>query len=76
MLIATAQPPSTSPRTRSAGTTTSSKKTSANSWTPLSISIGDTVMPGVSMSTKNAVMPRWRASIGPVRVRSTQRSAY
>ena len=65
MLIATAQPPFTSPRIRSAGTTTSSKNTSANSRTPLIISIGATVIPGVSMSTKNAVMPRWRDSGGP-----------
>ena len=28
------------------------------------------------MSTKKAVMPRWRESTGPVRVRSTQRSEY
>ena len=76
MLIATAQPPFTSPRIRSAGTTTSSKNTSANSRTPLIISIGATVIPGVSMSTKNAVMPRWRDSAVPVRVSSTQRSEY
>ncbi len=76
MLIATAQPPLTSPRIRSAGTTTSSKNTSANSRTPLIISIGATVTPGVSMSTKNAVMPRWRDSGVPVRVNSTQRSEY
>ena len=61
---------------RSAGTTTSSKNTSANSWSPLIISMGATVMPGVSMSTKNAVMPRCRDSGVPVRVRSTQRSEY
>ena len=76
MLIATAQPPFSSPSIRSAGTTTSSKNTSANSCTPLIISSGATVIPGVSMSTKNAVMPRWRDSAGPVRVSSTQRSAY
>ena len=58
MLIATAQPPFTSPSIRSAGTTTSSKNTSANSRTPLIISSGATVIPGVSMSTKNAVIPR------------------
>ena len=46
MLIATAQPPFSSPSMRSAGTTTSSKNTSANSCTPLIISIGATVMPG------------------------------
>ena len=72
--MATAQPPFSSPSIRSAGTTTSSKNTSANSSSPLSISRGATVIPGVSMSTKNAVMPRWRESAGPVRVSSTQRS--
>ena len=76
MLIATAHPPFTSPSIRSAGTTTSSKNTSANSRTPLIISSGATVIPGVSMSTKNAVMPRWRDSAAPVRVSSTQRSEY
>ena len=76
MLIATAQPPCSSPSIRSAGTTTSSKNTSANSCSPLIISSGATVMPGVSMSTKNAVMPRWRESGEPVRVSSTQRSEY
>ena len=65
MLIATAQPPFSSPSIRSAGTTTSSKNTSANSRSPLIISSGATVIPGVSMSTKNAVMPRWRESGGP-----------
>ena len=33
-------------------------------------------MPGVSMSTRKAVMPRWRESGSPVRVSSTQRSEY
>ena len=72
--MATVQPPFSSPSIRSAGTTTSSKNTSANSSSPLIISRGATVIPGVSMSTKNAVMPRWRESAGPVRVSSTQRS--
>ena len=76
MFIATAQPPFTSPRTRSAGTTTSSKNTSANSGAPFMSANGRTVIPGVSMSTKNAVMPRCRDSAEPVRVSSTQRDAY
>ena len=59
---------------RSAGTCTSSKNTSQNSASPLIISIGRRVIPGVSMSTKNAVMPRWRDSGVPVRVSRTQRS--
>jgi hypothetical protein len=33
-------------------------------------------MPGLSMSTKRAVMPLWADSGAPVRARSTQRSAY
>ena len=33
-------------------------------------------MPGESMSTNRAVMPRWAESGAPVRVRSTQRWAY
>ena len=44
---------------RSAGTTTSSKYTSQNSSTPCMVRSGRTSMPGVSMSTKNAVMPAW-----------------
>ena len=40
------------------------------------VSIGRTVMPGVSMSTNRAVMPRCADSGVPVRVSSTQRSAY
>ena len=74
--MATAHPPFSSPSMRSAGTATSSKNTSVNSNSPLIISIGATVIPGVSMSMKNAVIPRWRESAGPVRVRRTQRSEY
>jgi hypothetical protein len=40
------------------------------------VSIGRTVMPGLSMSTNRAVMPRWADSGVPVRVSRTQRSAY
>ena len=76
MFIATVQPPFNAPSMRSAGTGTSSKNTSANSRSPLIISSGATVMPGVSMSTRNAVMPRWRESVEPVRVSRTQRSEY
>ena len=42
---------------------------------PCMVSMGRTVMPGLSMSTKRAVMPLWADSGVPVRVRSTQRSA-
>ena len=61
---------------RSNGTTTPSKKTSENSGAPCIVSIGRTTMPGLSMSTNRAVMPRCAESAPPVRVRSTQRSAY
>ena len=70
------QPWSTSPRTRSSGTTTSSKKTSQNSWAPCIVSIGRTVMPSLSMSMNSAVIPLCADSVVPVRVRSTQRCAY
>ena len=40
------------------------------------VSIGRAVMPGVSMSTNSAVMPRWADSSVPVRVSSTHRCAY
>ena len=69
-------PPSTSPRTRSSGTMTSSKKTSQNSRAPCIVSIGRTVMPGLSMSTNSAVIPLCADSGVPVRVRSTHRCAY
>ena len=74
--MATAQPWPSSPSVRSTGTSTSSKNTSQNSRTPWIVSIGRTVMPGVSMSTNSAVMPRWADSGVPVRVSSTQRWAY
>ena len=73
--IATAQPWPTSPSIRSRGTATSSKKTSQNSSRPCIVSMGRTVMPGVSMSTNRAVIPRWADSGVPVRVSSTQRWA-
>ena len=44
---------------RSAGTTTSSKYTSQNSSTSCMVRSGRTVMPGVSKSTKNAVIASW-----------------
>ena len=53
------------PRVRSKGTTTSSKKTSENSSLPCMVRIGRTAIPGSSMSTKRAVIPRWADSGGP-----------
>ena len=70
------QPWSTSPRTRSRGTSTSSKKTSQNSRAPCIVSIGRTVMPALSMSTNSAVIPLCADSGVPVRVSSTHRCAY
>ena len=55
--MATDQPWPSSPRVRSTGTATSSKKTSENSGAPCIVSMGRTSMPGLSMSTKRAVMP-------------------
>jgi hypothetical protein len=60
------------PSIRSPGTITSSRNTSANSSTPCIVRSGLTVIPGVSMSTKNAVIPPWP---GATRVSSTQRAA-
>ena len=74
--MATAQPCPSSPSIRSAGTSTSSKKTSQNSSRPWIASIGRTEMPGESMSTNSAVMPRCPESGPPVRVSSTHRWAY
>ena len=64
--IASRQPSPGLPSIRSAGTTTSSKYTSQNSSTPCMVRSGRTVMPGVSMSTKNAVMA---SMVGGVRRR-------
>ena len=40
------------------------------------VSIGRTEMPGASMSTNRAVIPRWADSGVPVRTSRTQRWAY
>ncbi len=40
------------------------------------VSMGRTSMPGLSMSTKRAVIPLWADSAVPVRVSRTQRWAY
>ena len=74
--MATAQPCPSSPRVRSSGTRTPSKKTSENSGAPCIVSIGRTSIPALSMSTNRAVMPRCAESASPVRVSSTQRWAY
>ena len=77
MLMATAHPPWTSPSIRSAGTTTSSKNTSANSGTPLIISMGETVIPGrVHVDEERGDARGGATRSRPVRVRSTQRSEY
>lgn len=71
--MATRHPSPGRPSMRSSGTTTSSKYTSANSSTPCIVRNGLTVMPGVFMSTKKAVIPPWP---GAVRVSRTQRVEY
>ena len=71
--------PSPGPHRRAFGRparATSSKKTSQNSSRPWIASMGRTVMPGESMSTNSAVMPRCAESAPPVRVSSTHRCAY
>ena len=74
--IASCQPSPGLPSMRSAGTTTSSKYTSQNSSTPCMVRSGRTSMPGLSMSTKNAVIAAWSDARPPVRVSSTHRVAY
>ena len=74
--MANAHPSPSPPSVRSNGTSTSSKNTSQNSGSPCMVSIGRGVMPGVSMSTNSAVMPRCADSGVPLRVSSTQRCAY
>jgi hypothetical protein len=74
--MANAQPWPSSPSVRSNGTRTSSKNTSQNSGSPCMVSIGRAVIPGVSMSTNSAVIPRWADSIVPVRVSRTHRCEY
>ena len=74
--MANAQPSPSWPSVRSKGTSTSSKNVSQNSGSPCIVSIGWAVMPGVSMSTNSAVMPRCADSSVPVRVRSTHRCEY
>ena len=68
MLIATAQPPFDLAEHAVGGHHDVVEEHLGELGAPLIISIGATVIPGVSMSTKNAVMPRWRDSGGPVRV--------
>ncbi len=76
MCCATCQPAPWRPRSRPAGTRTSSKKVSQNSSTPAMVSSGRTVMPGLFMSTKNALMP-FEPLPGPSERASTmQRAAW
>ncbi len=46
----------------------------APSW-PIFLSLGPTVMPGVSAGTRNTAMPGWPGRASPVRAKTTKRSA-
>ena len=65
--MATFQPSPTPPSTWSSGTSTSSKKTSANPVSPSSWAMGRTVTPGVSIFTRKYVRPRCRSASGSER---------
>ena len=65
--IATAQPPCTGPTTLPAGMRAPVKNTSLNSLPPVSIRMGRTSTPGVSIGHNRNVMPRCLATVGSVR---------
>ena len=74
--LATVQPLPSSCTRFSAGTFTSSKKTSFTSWPPSMRMSGRTVMPGVFMSISRNEMPSWRLSVlASVRTRQKIQSA-
>ena len=68
-LVATAQPPFTSPTTFSIGMRASVKNTSQNSASPVSVVIGRTSTPGMSIGQRRKVMPRFFVASGSVRAR-------
>ncbi|CAM5682911.1 hypothetical protein SVIOM74S_00540 [Streptomyces violarus] len=73
--MVTRQPSFSSPTRFSAGTRTSSRKTSANSADPASVRSGRTVIPGASMGMASQVMPRCLGASGSVRTSSSHQSA-
>ena len=76
MCCATCHPCPGAPSNRSAGTRTWSKNVSQNSSTPAIVSSGCTSTPGLSMSTKNALIPREPVPGPSVRASTTHRSAW
>ena len=73
---ATVQPWSTAPTTSSSGTNTSSKKTSLNSESPVSIPSGRTSTPGAFMSITIVVMPACLGTSGLVRTVARPNAAH
>ena len=72
VVIATCQPPPTSPTTFSSGTSTPVKKISLNSASPVIWRSGRTSTPGECMSTSRYVSPAWRSLSGSLRVTRMQ----
>src|SRR5439155_711524 len=75
MPIAICQPAPGAPTIISAGTRTSSKKTSENSASPVICLKGRTVMPGLLMSTRSRLIPWCFGAAGSVRQRRKHQSA-
>ena len=75
VVIATCQPPPTSPTTFSTGTSTPEKKISLNSASPVIWRSGRTSTPGAFMSTIRYVSPACRSESGSLRVRRMHQSA-
>ncbi len=73
---ATAQPLFSAPTRFSAGTTTSSRKSSQNPATPVACRMGRASIPGVSMSMTRQEMPLCLDASGSVRTRIMHRSAW
>ena len=67
--MATFQPAPTSPTRRESGTTTSVRKTSLYSASPVIWRSGRTSIPGSDMSTRKKLRPAWRGTFGSVRAR-------
>ena len=65
--MATAHPPCTGPTTLSSGMRAPSKKTSLKSLPPVSMRIGRTSTPGVSIGHSRNEMPRCLGAVGSVR---------
>ena len=75
VVIATCQPPPISPTAFSTGTSTSLKKISLNSASPVICRSGRTSTPGACMSTRRYVSPACRSLSGSLRVTRMHQSA-